>query len=474
MLTAAAAERARADRSEANLLVLAAHFADLHPVPEGGQRAGHGDPALRVGDGHGGDLGSERYGPLAGLGTPAVAEFAPEELAAALGVSGHAARTLIGEALELRHRLPRLWALVHTGRLQAPKARAVATETIALTPAAAGFVDRHLAHIAARNRIPGPGPLARLVHEALLRCDPEVAAGREQAALDRRGVWTQHRDSTATTTVTIIADTPDALAFEASVGQIATGLGALGDPDPLDTRRARAIGVLADPQRSLDLLTHPATGTRPDAGPGGTGHQARSGSRGSRAAGRGRGGGGALPAPRRRPRRHPGHRRDRRTLRRPDHRPDHLLARRRHPGHHPPRPPHHPPRPHHQRPQAVTSPGRTQAAAAGYTPPPLMREQVILRDPTCVFPGCTHPARTSDLDHITGYTPHPPDPDQPDHRGQTHPDNLAPLCRHHHRIKTHGRWHYTRDPDDGSYTWTTPTATTYTVDPHGTRHPQPT
>ena len=103
-----------------------------------------------------------------------------------------------------------------------------------------------------------------------------------------------------------------------------------------------------------------------------------------------------------------------------------------------------------------------------------MREQVILRDPTCVFPGCTHPARTSDLDHITGYTPHPPDPDQPDHRGQTHPDNLAPLCRHHHRIKTHGLWHYTRDPDDGSYTWTTPTATTYTVDPHGTRHPQPT
>ena len=288
--------------------MVAAHFADLHPVVPGGQRAGYGDPGLRVGDGHGGDLGSERYGPLAGAGTPAVAEFAPEELAAALGVGGHAAKALIGEALELRHRLPRLWALVQAGRLQAWKARAVATETIAVSPTAAGFVDRHLAHLAARNRIPGPGPLARLVHEALLRCDPEVAAAREHAALDKRGVWASHRESTATTTLTIVADTPDALAFEHTVTEVATGLGALGDPDPLDVRRARAIGVLADPQRCLDLLTGP--GSRP------------LDRRRTRPAVRARpsqwGGGGALPAPGRRPDRHPGHRRDRRTLRRLD------------------------------------------------------------------------------------------------------------------------------------------------------------
>ena len=118
--------------------------------------------------------------------------------------------------------------------------------------------------------------------------------------------------------------------------------------------------------------------------------------------------------------------------------------------------------------------GGRREAAAGYTPPPLMREQVILRDRTCVFPGCTHPARSCDLDHITGYTPdHQAGPDRLDRTGQTHPDNLAPLCRRHHRIKTHGRWHYTRDPDDGSYTWTTPTGATYTVDQHGTRHPHP-
>ncbi len=65
-----------------------------------------------------------------------------------------------------------------------------------------------------------------------------------------------------------------------------------------------------------------------------------------------------------------------------------------------------------------------------------MRETVILRDAHCVFPGCRRDSRACDLDHITEYLPMedggPP--------GQTHPGNLAPLCRTHHRIKTHSAW----------------------------------
>ena len=49
--------------------------------------------------------------------------------------------------------------------------------------------------------------------------------------------------------------------------------------------------------------------------------------------------------------------------------------------------------------------------------------------------------------------------------GQTHPANLAPLCRTHHRVKTHTAWHYKR-LDDDSYVWTAPPATS-------TRHPCP-
>ena len=268
VLDAAVEARRGSDRCEADLLMLAAHFADLHPVPERDVRAGHGDPTLRIsngviggdlGGGLGGDLGRERYGPLAGAGTPEVAEFAPEELAAALAITVDAAKKLIGDALELRHRLPRLWALVLDGNLQTWKARTVAAETRTLSREAAGFVDRHLAVTAQRNRVPGPGLLNRLIHEALLRCDPDVAAGREQAALDRRGVWSDHRESTATTTMTIIADTPDALAFDDTITAVASTLGALGDPDPLDIRRARAVGILADPQKSMNLLTRDTT-----------------------------------------------------------------------------------------------------------------------------------------------------------------------------------------------------------------------
>ena len=101
-----------------------------------------------------------------------------------------------------------------------------------------------------------------------------------------------------------------------------------------------------------------------------------------------------------------------------------------------------------------------------HDPPEWMRELVILRDQHCVFPWCSRDARACDLDHVEPY-----DEDGPP--GQTRPENLAPLCRRHHRCKTSGRWRYRRRPD-GSYDWigphgrrflVTPTETT-SVDPH--------
>ena len=77
-----------------------------------------------------------------------------------------------------------------------------------------------------------------------------------------------------------------------------------------------------------------------------------------------------------------------------------------------------------------------------------MRDLVILRDPRCVFPHCQRDARACDLDHTIPY-------DDTGPPGQTRPDNLAPLCRRHHRAKTTGRWQYRRQPD-GTYQWTGP------------------
>ena len=83
--------------------------------------------------------------PLAGEGAPLVAEFAVTEFAAALGLSTDAGKRYVGQALELRYRLPRVWRRVVHGDLVAWQARRIATQTLLLTPDAASFVDRHVA-----------------------------------------------------------------------------------------------------------------------------------------------------------------------------------------------------------------------------------------------------------------------------------------------------------------------------------------
>ncbi len=75
--------------------------------------------------------------------------------------------------------------------------------------------------------------------------------------------------------------------------------------------------------------------------------------------------------------------------------------------------------------------------------------QIRARYHTCVFPGCRHPARRSDLDHTKAWVDN----------GSTSTGNLAPLCRYHHRLKDRG-WFYGRDPD-GSIVWTSPTGHVY-------------
>src|SRR3954471_3486358 len=134
--------RRTADRAEAHLLALAVHYVDLHPVTDHAPAATWADrgfDGIRPANSH-----ELTQTPLGGDGTPGVAEYAVEELAAALGVGYHTGLGLVCDAVELCYRLPKLWALVHTGHLQAWKARAVATETPPLSTAAAGFVDTHL------------------------------------------------------------------------------------------------------------------------------------------------------------------------------------------------------------------------------------------------------------------------------------------------------------------------------------------
>jgi len=85
-------------------------------------------------------------------------------------------------------------------------------------------------------------------------------------------------------------------------------------------------------------------------------------------------------------------------------------------------------------------------------PTSRQERQVEARHPTCIFPGCRMPATASDLDHTRPYS----------EGGLTTPDNLAPLCRHDHRIKHNAGWTYQRQPDN-SHQWTTKLGHTYTT-----------
>lgn len=90
-----------------------------------------------------------------------------------------------------------------------------------------------------------------------------------------------------------------------------------------------------------------------------------------------------------------------------------------------------------------------------YRVPNPLRRWLGVRDPVCVGPGCTRPARECDIDHRLDWQ----------HGGRTSADNTAPLCEPHHVIKTKSRWRLYRDEATGATWWVTPTALTVPADP---------
>jgi len=329
---------------------------------------------------------------------------------------------MIGEALELRHRLPRIWLRVVDLEVPAWRARLVARETMTLSMEAADFVDRQVAHVAhalTSHRV------ERIVTAAIARFDPERAAREAKQASDSRGVRVVQGHDNGVVHITIDCDAADGRAFDETVDDVADSLGRLGDADRKQVRRSKAIGILADPQQALDLLCTPSTGGRAASGTRAlvrlhvhlSDAALRSGAGVARVEGLGPV---TLDVVRR-------------WLGRTDVSMTPVL----HAG--------------------------SRIAVDAYEIPDAMREGEIVSSPHCVFPWCNRESRDCDIDHTVPYL----DPGQGGPPGQTTAANLGPLCRRHHRLKTHGRWKL-EQPVDGVFVWSSPHGRTYRVDQSGT------
>lgn len=86
--------------------------------------------------------------------------------------------------------------------------------------------------------------------------------------------------------------------------------------------------------------------------------------------------------------------------------------------------------------------------------PAELKRWLQIRDGTCRFPGCSRPARGSDIDHTTAK--------QID--GQTVYENLAHLCKPHHALKHQTAWSV-RQGHDGTLHWASPAGKQYATDP---------
>lgn len=89
-----------------------------------------------------------------------------------------------------------------------------------------------------------------------------------------------------------------------------------------------------------------------------------------------------------------------------------------------------------------------------YRPTADLKRWLGLRDELCTFAGCGRRAADCDLDHRVAWAD----------GGRTSVDNLAHLCRHHHRLKHEGGWRSERAAAGGSR-WTSPTGAVHDPDP---------
>jgi len=166
-------------------------------------------------------------------------------------LSDGAAATLIADAFDLRHRLKLTWAAAMAGQVPAYQARYIAPATRHLGIEQSGCVD---ACIAPSLGAVSFGRLQTLVDAAIIEADPAGAEQRAAAAAKERFVQLGRSSEHGLKMIIARAAAGDAIWFKATIDRIADILAQQGDPDPVEVRRSKALGILAQPAHALQLL----------------------------------------------------------------------------------------------------------------------------------------------------------------------------------------------------------------------------
>lgn len=433
-----AASHARLLGEESALLQLAAHWADRHAEPPA--RLTHADGSS-----------GERYRTYGGVGAPKVGEFAAAELGTLQGMTTNGAAAQMADALDLRHRFPRLWSRVCAAEVRVWKARKVAQTTRHLDVAAAAIVDA---------RVCGPitsvsgARFETILEAAVIEADPAQAAARARLWEADRFVRSGTARQNGLKVIVARANAGDVAWFMATLNRLAEILLVEGDLTSADVRRSRAIGIIGQPVLALSMLQRHA---HPMADESGTSDEPEA------------------------------------TEVEPD---KHVSLRTDGPG----------VDPSAARPRVVlyvhlsegclTRPGVVRMEGHGpittdqlrrlfegtacsvsvrpvvdrdptpvdaYEIPQGIREAVWLRDAGEMFPYGASTSRAMDLDHTRPFVSSalggPP--------GQTGPANLGLLSRSHHRLKTFSRWKV-HQPSPGIFLWRSPQGAVHLVCGAGT------
>ena len=331
-------------------------------------------------------------------------EAAAGEIQAALNLTRRSADIQMGLAYQLGDRLPNVWAALHDGSIDLPRARVLCDETMHLPIEDARRVAETALQRAPRQTT---GQLGARIRKLVIALDPDLAKDRYQKAMDDRRVVLEPNDRGTSNLTGLDLPAADAQAAMRRINTLAKAAKRADDHRTMDQVRADVYLDLLNGRHlkqgrgrgMVDITVELTTLAALDD------HSGELNGYGPVIADVAR----QVAA----------------NQTEVEHR--------------------------------VTVTEHGEPVWTGITrrrPTTSQKRYVQARNRTCVFPGCRMSATECDIDHTIAYS----------QGGPTTPWNNAPLCRHHHRGKHKRGWKLERTAP-GNYRWTSPLGHTYVVEP---------